>query len=191
MYKLGSYGLGWLHWNDVNRGSPTPPRAHSLSLPIPVPLWGAAKAPRSELRGPGVIQVQVPVLVWERSRSNPGPGADLGLSLGPRAPPAPVSVPPLDAMFSSPAVDKAVLEMSPVVGLNPLRGTMPPQDLLFQAQDGVLSSGVRHRGGFQPSRGGFYHCEHVALALACLGQGDGVNLPGLPRLIFQLPPTRP
>ena len=42
---------------------------------------------------------------------------------------------PLYAMFSSPGVYKAVLEMSPIVRLDSLRGAMPPKDLLFKAQD--------------------------------------------------------
>ncbi|RMB88610.1 hypothetical protein DUI87_34998 [Hirundo rustica rustica] len=45
-----------------------------------------------------------------------------------------------------PGVYKAVLEMSPIVRLNPLRGTMSPQDLLFKAQDGVPGSSMRHTG---------------------------------------------
>ncbi|RMC20920.1 hypothetical protein DUI87_01773 [Hirundo rustica rustica] len=51
---------------------------------------------------------------------------------------------PLNAMFSSPGVYKAVLEMSPVVRLSPLRGTMSPQDLLLKAQDGVPGSSMGH-----------------------------------------------
>ena len=38
---------------------------------------------------------------------------------------------PFNAMFSGPGVDKAVLEMGPVVRLDSLRGAVSPQDLLF------------------------------------------------------------
>lgn len=44
---------------------------------------------------------------------------------------------PFNAMFSSPGVPEAVLEISPVVGLNSYGDTMPPEELLFQAQGGV------------------------------------------------------
>ena len=91
---------------------------------------------------------------------------------------------PLNAVFPSPAIYVAVLEMSPIVRLNSLTGTIPPKDLFFKAQDGVLSSGMRHRVGLQPFSGGFHHGQHIV----GLRQHDVVNLPGLPVLIFGPPP---
>ena len=40
------------------------------------------------------------------------------------------------------------------------------------SRDGVLSSGVKHRVGLQPSSGGFHHGQYIVLALAGLRQCD-------------------
>jgi len=70
---------------------------------------------------------------------------------------------PLNTMFFGPGVYEAVTKVSPVVWLNSFGSDMSPQDLFFQAQDGILGSGMGHRVGFQPSGGGLQNCEHMAL----------------------------
>lgn len=64
-------------------------------------------------------------------------------------------VQPFITMLSSPGVYETVLEITPIVRINSLRGTMPLKDLLFKAQNGVLGSSMRHRVGLQLSSGGF------------------------------------
>jgi len=91
---------------------------------------------------------------------------------------------PLNAVFFGPGVCEAVTKVSPVVRLHSLGSAMSPQDLFFQAQDGIPGGGVGHRVGFQPSGGGLHHGEHTALVLAGLWQCDVVNLPSLPVFIF-------
>jgi len=91
---------------------------------------------------------------------------------------------PLDTVLFGPGVYEAVVKVSPVVRLSSFGNAMSPQDLFFQAQDGILGGGMGHRVGFQPSSGGLHHCEHIALALAVLWQCDVVNLPSLPIFIF-------
>ena len=76
---------------------------------------------------------------------------------------------PLNIVFFGPGVYEAVMKMSPIVRLNSFGGAMSPQDLSFQAQDGILGIGMGHRVGFQPSGGGLHHCEHIVLALAGCG----------------------
>jgi len=61
---------------------------------------------------------------------------------------------PLDTVFFGPGVYEAVTKMSPVVRLSSFRSAMSPQDLFFQAQDGIPGGGMGHRIGFQPSAGG-------------------------------------
>jgi len=91
---------------------------------------------------------------------------------------------PLDTMFFGPGVYEAVAKVSPIVRLNSFGNAMLPQDLFFQAKEGILGGGMGHRVGFQPSGGGLHHCEHLALALADMWQCDVVNLPSLPIFIF-------
>jgi len=91
---------------------------------------------------------------------------------------------PLDTVFFVPGVYEAVTKMSSVVRLDSFRSAMSPQDLLFQAQDGIPGGGMGHRVGFQPSGGGLNHCEHIVLALVGLWQCDVVNLPSLPIFMF-------
>jgi len=91
---------------------------------------------------------------------------------------------PLDTVFFGLGVSEAVAKVSPVVRLIFLGSAMSPQDLLFQAQDGIPGSGMGHRVGLQPSGGGLHHCEHTALALAGLWQCDVLNLQSLPIFIF-------
>jgi len=90
---------------------------------------------------------------------------------------------PLNTMSFGPGVYEAVKKVSPVVRLNSFGSAMSPQDLFFQAQDGIPGSGMGHRVGFQWSSGGLKHSEHIALALAGLWQCDVVNLPSLPIFI--------
>jgi len=73
---------------------------------------------------------------------------------------------PLNTVFFGPGVYEAVRKMSSVIRLDSFGSAMSPQDLFFQAQDGIPGSGMGHRLGFQPSGGGLHHCEHIALALA-------------------------
>jgi len=91
---------------------------------------------------------------------------------------------PFSTVFFGPGVYEAVAKVSPVVRLNSFGSAMSPQDLCFQAQDGIPGGGMGHRVGFQPSGGGLHHCEHMELALAGLWQCDVVNLPSLPIFIF-------
>ena len=65
---------------------------------------------------------------------------------------------------------------------------MSPQNLLFKAQDGVPSSGMRHKVCFQPSGGCLHNGKHIAFTLSDLREYDIVNLSGLPILICQPPP---
>jgi len=91
---------------------------------------------------------------------------------------------PLDTVFFGLGDYETVTKVSPVVRLNSFGSALSPQDLFFQAQDGIPGGGMGHRVGFQPSGGGLHHCEHTALALAGLWQCDVVNLPSLPIFIF-------
>jgi len=91
---------------------------------------------------------------------------------------------PLDTMFFGPGVYEAVAKVSPVVRLYSFWSAMSPQDLFFQAQDGIPGGYMGHRVGFQSSGGGLHHCDHIALALVGLWQCDLVNLPSLPIFIF-------
>jgi len=91
---------------------------------------------------------------------------------------------PLNTVFFGPGVYEAVTKMSPFVQLSSSGSAMSPQDLFFQAQDGIPGGGMGHRVGFQSSGGGFHNCEHIALALAGLWQCDVVNPPSLPIFIF-------
>jgi len=91
---------------------------------------------------------------------------------------------PLDTLFFGPGVYEAIMKMSPVFRLHSFGSAMSPQDLFFQAQDGIRGSGMGHRVGLQPSGGGLHHCEHIALALVGLCHCDIVNQPSLPVFIF-------
>jgi len=64
---------------------------------------------------------------------------------------------PLDTVFFGLGVYEAVAKVSPVVRLNSFGSAMSPQDLFFQAQDGIPGGGMGHRAGFQPSGGGLHH----------------------------------
>jgi len=54
---------------------------------------------------------------------------------------------PLNTMFFGADVYEAVTKTSPIVRLSTFGGAMPPQDLFFQAQDGIPGSGMGHRVG--------------------------------------------
>lgn len=90
----------------------------------------------------------------------------------------------LNNVLSGPGVYEVVFEISLIVRLNYFWGAMKPQDLLFKSQDGVPSSGVRHRVRLQPSSDCFHHDKHVTLALAGLQECDVMNRKGLPIFIF-------
>lgn len=87
---------------------------------------------------------------------------------------------PLNSVVSGPGVYEDTFEMSPTVCLNSFRGAMSPLDLLFNDQDGVLGSGVRHKWLFPPLS---------VLALLGLQQCDVIHLPGL--LTFLIQPSAP
>jgi len=55
----------------------------------------------------------------------------------------------LSTVFFGPGVYEAVMTVSPVVRLDSFGSAMSPQDLFFQAQDGILGSAMGHRVGFQ------------------------------------------
>jgi len=55
----------------------------------------------------------------------------------------------LNTMFFGPGVYEAVMKVSPAVRLNSFGSAMSPQDLFFQAQDGIPGTGMWHRVGFQ------------------------------------------
>ena len=57
---------------------------------------------------------------------------------------------PLDTVFFGPGVYEAVAKVSPVVSLNSFGGAMSPQDLFFQAQDGIPGSGPLPAASFPP-----------------------------------------
>lgn len=87
---------------------------------------------------------------------------------------------PFSPTLSGPGVCEAVFEISSIAD----SCSMSPQDLLFNAQDGVLDSGVRHGVHLQPSSA-CVHCQHVVPGLMGLWECDAIHLPGLPILIFQ------
>jgi len=91
---------------------------------------------------------------------------------------------PLDTVFIGTGNYEAVTKVSLVVQLGYFGSAMSPQDLFFQAQDGIPGGCMGHRVGFQPSSGDLHYCEHIALALAGLWHCDLVNLPSLPIFIF-------
>jgi len=96
-------------------------------------------------------------------------------------------------MLFGPGVYKLVLEMSPVVGLSSFWVAMSPQTyvLFFKAQGRVPDGGVAHRTCFQASGDCLPLCKHMALALAGLWECDTINLPGLPKFVFQPLLSRP
>jgi len=57
---------------------------------------------------------------------------------------------PLNTTFFGPGVYEAVAKVSPVVRLSSFGRAMSPQDLFFQAQDGIPGGGMGHRVAFQP-----------------------------------------
>ena len=59
---------------------------------------------------------------------------------------------PLDTLFFGLGDYEAVTKVSPIVRLNSFGSVMSPQDLFFQAQDGIPGGGMGAQGRFPAIR---------------------------------------